>query len=386
MYYYKTVIKKKQLDYIDALFEDSNFNLDNIAVDKFIRTVTYQNETEDTFETLEFFDKSLIEQAIEKMKTIIGICEKFTSRYNPEDMYYEFKIPKRTGGYRTIDAPDADLKEIQYAVLKELKRMKVLHHDSAWAYVKGRDVVNALKEHQANKSRWFLKLDVKDFFGSCTKDVLYKQFRLLYPFCFVPEDMYNRFIDALFSVSGKDGKLPQGTPLSPYLTNLIMVPIDYLINRLLYVLSKNEGIKKQRYVYTRYADDILISAKESFNHELVVEDIKRLLDEQVPELHIKDEKTRYGSSNGRNWNLGIMYNKDRELTIGSKKKKYIKQSIHNYIVSPTEFDVSDAQVLLGQLSWLRNVEPDYFAGLMKYYEDKVQINVWEHLLNIIRNE
>ena len=39
-----------------------------------------------------------------------------------EDMYYEFKIPKASGGMRTITAPDPALKEVQAAVAKHLTK------------------------------------------------------------------------------------------------------------------------------------------------------------------------------------------------------------------------------------------------------------------------
>ena len=61
------------------------------------------------------------------------------------------------------------------------------------------------------------------------------------------------------------------------------------------------------YTYTRYADDILISKTIEFDWQEVVRQVQIIL---PPGLNIKSNKTRYGSSNGSNWNLGLMYNKD----------------------------------------------------------------------------
>lgn len=375
---YKTVIKTKQLDYIDRLFDDATFNLNDISVDKYYRTKTYKQDVPIPPSWNEQHDASVVQQRIDN---ICEICNNFEGK--PEEMYYEFKIPKRTGGFRTIDAPNPELKEAQYKILYELKRMRIQAHDSAWAYIKGRDIVGALKEHQANNSRWFLKLDLKDFFGSCTREVIKERLGMLYPFAFMDTTHLESLTGAISFIGMKEGKLPQGTPLSPYLTNLLMVSIDYEINHLLNDVATT-GLKKQKYVYTRYADDILISAKESFDwNHLVI-----MLKEHIfagTGFTIKDEKTRYGSNAGRNWNLGVMYNKDNQLTVGTKRKKQLKQSIYNFINNSESFSIEDVQVLLGQLSWLRNVEPEYFEGLMQYYLHKIDIDIWNTLITIIRN-
>ena len=52
-----------------------------------------------------------------------------------------------------------------------------------------------------------------------------------------------------------DGGLPQGTPLSPTVTNIMMIPVDFKVAREL------REHNHQRFVYTRYADDFQISSK-----------------------------------------------------------------------------------------------------------------------------
>jgi len=84
-------------------------------------------------------------------------------------LYHTFHIPKSSGGLRRIDAP---LPELMNS-LRELKtlfetQMFALYHTTAFAYVKGRSTVDAIKRHQRNESKWFLKLDFANFFGSTT--------------------------------------------------------------------------------------------------------------------------------------------------------------------------------------------------------------------------
>jgi len=311
-----------------------------------------------------------------------NIIKNFLDKHNVNEMYNEFKIPKHTGGFRTIDAPDDELKDFMREISRDIIRdFRLLPHDSAFAYVKRRSVIDAVKEHQANKSRWFLKIDLKDFFGSCNEEFIVKQLLKLYPFGLGGESTYE-FLKCLAKLSCLNNKLPQGTPMSPWLTNMIMIEFDYKITHMLNTLYK-KNFKKQRYVYTRYADDILISAKEKFDYQTVIELIKEIF-KDTP-LTIKEEKTRFGSSAGRNWNLGIMYNKDNELTVGHKKKRQIKDNIYYFIKYKDNFELEDCWWLQGNISWLQSVEPEYTSGLLKYYREKFDIDVWKTLLDKIKS-
>jgi len=86
-------------------------------------------------------------------------------------LYRTFHIPKNSGGLRRIDAPVPEL----MCALRELKmlfetQMFALYRTSAFAYVRGRSTVDAIKRHQQNESKWFLKSDFPNFFGSTTPE------------------------------------------------------------------------------------------------------------------------------------------------------------------------------------------------------------------------
>lgn len=357
-------------DFIDNLF--SGIEVDTLPAityteEPLIRTKTYKVDEIQTDIISEDKFRLAMEHIMQTIKDI-----------QPVEHYKEFKIPKKTHGFRTINAPDDILKPKMSKVAKILSdELQILAHDSAWAYVKGRDVITAMKEHQKNNSRWFLKLDLKDFFGSCSVDFIIQQLEKIYPFAVYPSTMP----EVIANFATLNGGLPQGTPLSPMLTNLIMVEIDYKINRLIYDLTQEAGLFKQSYVYTRYADDIIISAKNNFKYDIIIEAIDNLL-EDTP-LTINREKVRYGSSSGRNWNLGIMYNKDNELTIGYREKQKLKVTIYNYIHDGL-WPLEDLRWLLGKLNWLHNVQPDYFEGLMNYYKNKYNVDVIKNIISDIK--
>jgi len=366
-----TGYKSETTTMIDALFD--NTPVENVPTYNYFRTRTSEVSTNRLTAPYDYTNKVLRY----KIK-----LENFLEQHNVNDMYTEFKIPKRTGGFRTIDAPNDELKNFMREFTRDFIRdFKLLPHDSAYAYVKKRSVIDAVKEHQANRSRWFLKIDLKDFFGSCNEEFIVNQLYKIYPFAMGGTDTTD-MLQVLAKFSCLNNKLPQGTPISPWLTNLLMVEYDYKITQLLNNIH-NKGLKKQRYVYTRYADDILISAKEKFDYQTIINEIKILL-KDTP-LNIKDEKTRFGSNAGRNWNLGIMYNKDNTLTIGHKKKRQIKDNIYYFIKFSNNFELEDYWWLQGNISWMQSVEPEYTEGLLEYYKNKFGIDVLKSLSDKIKS-
>ena len=146
-----------------------------------------------------------------------------------------------------------------------------------------------------------------------------------------------------------------------------MVPIDYHIQNTLMHYKHNH------FVYTRYADDMLISCKSSFNFKEIIECIKPYL----KSLKINEEKIRYGSRAGRNWNLGVMLNKDNNITLGYKQKKIYQAMINNFLrdfQANQAWDLQNTQVLQGKLAYLRAVEPEYYQTIVQKYSTKFNLN------------
>ena len=260
------------------------------------------------------------------------------------EMYHTFQIPKRSGGFREICAPNDEIKTIQEEILKTFtKKLKFLPHNAAHGFTKKRNCKTALEVHKAHGSRWFLKLDIKDFFPNTTNAILLDAMSKVYPFCLLNDDKKN----TLIQVCTLNGSTPQGAPTSPMLTNMVMVPKDVKITK----YCKEHGL-----VYTRYADDILISSKVSFDWQQVQNDIQEMLREYT----LKTEKTRYGSFNGRNWNLGLMYNNNFEITVGHKKKQLVKNMVHNYMTKEEQHTYENWYKLIGIVGYCNYIEPQYF--------------------------
>lgn len=297
--------------------------------------------------------------------------------HNHSEQYYEFKIPKRSGGLRTINAPNEPFKQALSQV-KDIfeQNLKCLAHNAAYAYTKQRSTLDAITTHQKNNSNWYLKIDLTDFFPSCNPDLIYTLLKKLYPFYYFSENA-NTTLKKIIKVCCLNNGLPQGTPMSPLLTNLIMVPYDYIINNR---LKRGTG---EHFVYTRYADDILISSKSNFEWKAIEQELTEILSP----FKINHTKTRYGSKAGSNWNLGLMLNKDNKITLGFKKKKELNAMLNNFIKDFTEKGIQwskeDTQYLQGNLSYLQQVEPDYYNYIVDKYQRKYKIGNFKILIKQI---
>lgn len=343
-----------------------------------LTSIVNNNETN----TRTYFSKTLNPKFLERFNidSMVDVLEEFCNQnaklYEEErsKLYDKFFIPKKSGGLREINAPKPAL----MLALRNLKsifenQMFALYHTSAFAYVPGRSTIDAVKRHQKNESHWFLKTDFSDFFGNTTPTFLMSMLSMIFPFSEIVKSQrgyacLSKALDLCFL----NGGLPQGTPISPMLTNLMMIPIDHRINNCL------RDYKGHHYVYTRYADDSLFSSRCNFDKDEIIGFINSTLAEFGAPFTIKDEKTRYGSRAGSNWNLGVMLNKDNEITIGHKNKQRLRAMICNYIMDKKNgiaWDLHDVQVLRGLINYYSMIEKDYVDGVIDYNNRKFNTDV-----------
>lgn len=380
MSYYITVNREPRM--CQLTFEDIMYGLDEskLALQKDTRdTTTWKVDT---------INRRLIEKTdFNAMRAALG---GFVGRYQDliavEDkstLYHSFKIPKRSGGLRQIDAPNDELKRALYD-LKMIfeKRFFMSYHTAAFAYVHGRSTIDSVKRHQQNKSRWFLKTDMRHFFPSISPEFLMKMLCMTFPFCVFVQDNWgnHELLEKALSLCFLNGGLPQGTPTSPMLTNALMIPIDHAISKMCHEYQPH-------LCYTRYADDILISSEYSFKWTDVQNKLIAILNSFEAPFSLHPDKTRFGSNSGRNWNLGVMLNAENKITIGHEKKKVAKACVFQFM---TDYDrgmpwsLEDTQHLAGQLSYYKMVEPEFVTMLLDKYARKFGKDVIEAIKTVLR--
>jgi len=228
----------------------------------------------------------------------------------PQPKYRSFLIKKRSGGDRLISEPRLSVKNLQLKALAFFEKHLDAAKPCVHGFVKGRSILTNAIAHCQHKASFVLNLDFEDFFPSITfqrvRGALQKP-----PFSFSFE------VATVFAhLCTHQGKLPQGAPTSPYLSNLICRSVDGELMAL---------AKRHRCTYTRYADDITFSFSLSNTARLpscicsfdggavhLGEELREIITRNS--FTVNEKKTRISSWNTRQEVTGLTINEFPNVT------------------------------------------------------------------------
>ena len=236
--------------------------------------------------------------------------------------YRQFKIKKKSGGFRLITAPRNRSFMILLQSVNEILKAIYTPSDYAMGFTEKRSVVTNAAVHRSQN--YVFNIDLKDFFTSVEQGRVMKRLTLA-PFNFSPQIAL--LISGLCSMRVKREQpietkqhnldkhfmyvLPQGAPTSPIITNTICDTLD----RRLAGLAKRFGLR-----YTRYADDITFSSMHyvySGNGEFINE-LARIINTQG--FVINEAKTRLQKRGSCQEVTGILVSDKLNVT-----KKYVRE-------------------------------------------------------------
>ena len=287
------------------------------------------------------------------------------------DYYEHFRIPKRSGGTRPIDAPNPTLKATMEEILHWFNTQPIYPHANAFAYVTGKTHADAARKHAKTGNKYYLKLDLHNFFGSCNQNFLIQRLNMDPFFAQFEEADLRRFVHFCTLNNG----LPQGTPLSPWLTNIIMRPFDHDITSF---------CRTHEVTYTRYADDMNFSFNSNKRMgEDICREVKRLL--QGTPLQLNEEKTSLTTLAGQTHVLGLTISNTSKVTVNNKRKEICRATIWDVLNNETNWSSAEASQFLGQLNYFIQIEPDYFNDLIQRYVKKTGKDVISVLIDRIKN-
>ncbi|HKW96794.1 MAG TPA: retron Ec67 family RNA-directed DNA polymerase/endonuclease [Bryobacteraceae bacterium] len=174
--------------------------------------------------------------------------------------YKTFQIPKRNGATRTIKAPIDALKLVQRRLstllqdcVDEINLVKNRKDRIAHGFKRKRSIITNARQHR--NRRYVFNLDLQDFFPSINFGRVRGYFIRDNTFA-LDQDVAT----VIAQIACHENALPQGSPCSPVISNLIAHMLDTHLVRL---------ASKVGCTYSRYADDLTFSTnKKDFPPEI----------------------------------------------------------------------------------------------------------------------
>lgn len=251
--------------------------------------------------------------------------------------YTTFEIPKRYGGTRKICAPSASLKLLQRRLadllqncVSEINEANGLDDKISHGFKRKRSIITNAKCHR--NRRHVFNVDLQDFFGTINFGRVRGFFIKDKNFALNP-----KVATVLAQIACHENSLPQGSPCSPVISNLIGHVLDVHLVR----LASRLGC-----TYSRYADDLTFSTNlQNFptsiacpgptkddNHKwLPGKELVRLVTQSG--FALNPQKTRMQYRDSRQEVTGLVVN--RKVNVRSEYRHTVRAMVHRLFTTGT---------------------------------------------------
>lgn len=267
----------------------------------------------------------------------------------------QVEIPKPNGGVRTLGIATVLDRLIQQALLQVLQpEFDPEFSEHSYGFRPGRNAWQAVQRAQGyirEGHRWVVDLDLEKFFDRVNHDILMsrvarrvKDERVL--------KLIRRFLEAgMMSdgiVNARTEGTPQGGPLSPLLSNILLTDLD-------------RELERRGHRFCRYADDCNIYVKSEAAGQHAMDAITGYLEQKL-RLRVNRDK----SAVARPWQrkfLGysVTWHKQARLRIAESSLKRLKDRVREIVVGNASRNLGQTivalnPVLRGWTSYFRLTE------------------------------
>ncbi len=288
------------------------------------------------------------------------------------------EIPKPAGGMRQLGIPTVLDRLIQQAIYQILSPIfEPTFSNSSYGFRPGRSAHEAIlkaKEYQTEGRKWVVDMDLAKFFDEVNHDKLMSKIAkrvkdkrlLLLIRCYLQAGVMSNGL-----VTASDKGTPQGGPLSPLLSNIVLDDLD-------------KELERRGHAFCRYADDCNVYVKSKRAGERVLESITSFVEKRL-KLKVNRDKSAVTRPHQRKFlGYSVTWHKQPRLRVPKETVKRLRMHLKTIFRrgkgrNLQRFITDDINpILRGWINYFRLAEVKTFAeDIDKWIRRRLRLILWK---------